>query len=196
MMEITKKELIDFETEIMEAFLAKEIPYPIHLSNNNEDELIKIFSEIRSFDWVVSTHRNHYHALLKGIEKKWLREAILSGNSMHLINRARKFISTSIVGGGIPIALGLALASKLKAEPDITWCFVGDMAAETGGFHEAVKYASRMALPIVFVIEDNKLSVNTPTEEVWGTKYHFPDVIKYEYKRVYPHSGAGKWVNF
>jgi hypothetical protein len=72
------------------------------------------------------------------------------------------------------------------------------MAFETGGFYEMHKYAQRYALPIQFVVEDNGVSTNTPTDETWnGVKRDVPsDVIWYSYEKQWPHYGTGKWVVF
>jgi len=187
---MTKQELIDFETEIKDLFLDAKIRAPIHLSGGNEDALIEIFKLIKPEDWVLSTHRSHYHALLKGIDKEWIKSEILAGRSIDLSNREHKFLSSAIVGGCLPIALGLAMAGES------VWVFVGDMAAETGMFHECIKYAGGHNLPIRFVVEDNGLSVDTPTQEVWGELPTKPLIIRYQYERVYPHIGAGTWVIF
>ena len=78
--EEVKRDLMQFEEEIRQSFLAAKIRAPIHLSRGNEEPLIKIFKHVRRTDWVFSTHRNHYHALLHGIDKEWLRSEILAGN--------------------------------------------------------------------------------------------------------------------
>ena len=78
------------------------------------------------------------------------------------------------------------------------WVFVGDMTAETGGFHEAYKYSRRHDLPLEFVIEDNNMSTNTPTSETWnGVKSNVhKDTFYYFYERGYPHHGTGQWILF
>ncbi len=186
MVATTVESLIEFEELIGELYTEGEIHSPVHLSKGNEKELIKIFQHIRSQDWVFSTHRNHYHALLKGIDPYWLRIEILDNKSMHINSAEHKFFTSSIVGGCLPIALGVALSLKREGSSDKVWVFVGDMGAETGSFHECVKYATGHELPITFVVEDNGMSVNTPTDKVW----------KYSYERGFPHHGQGKWVNF
>ena len=191
-----KKALIDFEEEIKNLFLAAKIEAPVHFSRGNEDALIGIFKQIKKKDWVFSTHRNHYHALLKGIAPQWVREEILAGRSMHLNNLEHKFMSSSIVSGCLPIAIGVAMAIKRKHSKRNVWVFVGDMAAETGIFHECTKYASRHNLPITFVVEDNGLSTNTPTQLVWGRSSKQANIIRYKYKRVFPHINVGTWVEF
>lgn len=194
---ISKKNLIDFESDIKKIYEAGKIKAPIHLSGNNEDSLINIFKKIKKNDWVFSTWRNHYHALLKGIPMNWLKKEIIAGRSMGINNIKYKFYSSAIVAGTIPIALGVAKALKLKKKNQKVWVFIGDMTFETGMFHECYKYAKNHKLPLKFVVEDNNLSTNTPTDKVWVKKSKIPkDVIYYKYKRKYPHHGTGGWVLF
>ena len=195
---IKKKELIDFELEIKKIYEAGRIRAPIHLSGNNEDQLIRIFRKVNRNDWVFSTWRNHYHALLKGISKKWLKKEIIQGRSMGINSIKHKFYSSAIVAGIIPIALGVAKSLKLKRNKNNkVWVFIGDMTFETGMFHECYKYAKNHKLPIKFVVEDNGLSTNTPTKKVWLKKSNIPsDVIYYKYKRKFPHHGTGGWILF
>ena len=194
---INKKDLIDFELEIKKIYEAGKIKAPIHLSGNNEDSLISIFKKIKKNDWVFSTWRNHYHALLKGIPVNWLKKEIIAGRSMGINNIKYKFYSSAIVAGTIPIALGVAKALKLKKKNQKVWVFIGDMTFETGMFHECYKYAKNHKLPLKFVVEDNNLSTNTPTNKVWVKKSKIPkDVIYYKYKRKYPPHGTGGWVLF
>ncbi len=101
-----KNELIEFEEDIKTHFLKGEIRAPIHLSAGNEDALIEIFRQIKETSWVFSSHRSHLHALLHGIPKEWVKSEILAGRSMHLNNREYKFMTSSIVGGRLPIAIG------------------------------------------------------------------------------------------
>jgi len=194
--EEVKRDLMQFEEEIRQLFLAAKIRAPVHLSRGNEEPLIKIFKHVRRTDWVFSTHRSHYHALLHGIDKEWLRSEILAGRSMHINSREHRFFASPIVGGTLPIALGVAVAIKRKRSKRHVWAFVGDMAAESGIFHECTKYAARHNLPITFVVEDNGLSTNTPTQEVWGEARGKPDIIRYEHKRVWPHQNVETWVIF
>ncbi len=193
---ITKKELVEFEKEIVGMYLDKKIMSPVHLSGGNEEALIKIFKDIRGPDWVFSHYRSHYHALLKGISKAWLKREILKNRSISINNKRHRFFSSAIVGGCLPIALGVGLALKLKKSTGKVWVFAGDMAAETGIFHECAKYAQRNGLPVTFIIEDNGLSVDTPTAKAWGKGSLKPKIIRYKYKRVYPHHGCGSWINF
>ena len=193
-----KAGLVQFERKMADHWESGKVKGPIHLSGGNEEELIEIFRYIKKSDWVFSTWRSHYHALLKGVPSEWLEQEILAGRSITIVNQEERFYSSAIVGAIIPIATGVALSNKRNDADDKVWCFIGDMAFETGGFYEMHKYAQRYDLPIRFVVEDNGVSTNTPTEETWnGVKREVPeDVIWYNYKKEWPHYGTGKWVIF
>jgi len=205
---MNKQELIDFETEIGELFNSAKIRAPIHLYANNEENIMKVFEKINTAtDWVCCTWRNHYQALLKGVPPELLKEKIIQGKSMIMNLPDYKFICSSIVGGIPSVATGIALAAKLKGSGEHVWCWTGDMSAETGAWSEAYRYAVAQNLPITFIVEDNELSVMTPTHEVWGSHkwylpvqqeyYESPHLIYYKYKNEkYPHAGAGVRVQF
>jgi TPP-dependent pyruvate/acetoin dehydrogenase alpha subunit len=179
------------------------------LYSGNEEQIMRVFTKIDiEKDWVCCTWRNHYQALLKGVPKDYLKEKIMQGKSMVMNLPEYKFICSSIVGGIPSVATGLALAAKLKGSGERVWCWTGDMSAQTGAWSEAYRYAVAQALPITFVVEDNELSVMTPTHEVWGAeKWYLPhqnrqwfeglNLIYYKYKNEkYPHAGAGVRVQF
>jgi TPP-dependent pyruvate/acetoin dehydrogenase alpha subunit len=113
---------------------------------------------------------------------------------MHIFDE--RFFTSAIVSGVAPIALGVAKALVMKHSTNKVWCFIGDMAASGGLVHECIKYAEGWDLPITYVIEDNHCSVRACTEEVWGKRQGKNKVIKYSYKRTYPHAGTGKYVMF
>ena len=184
---LSAQELIDFEDDIISHWENGEIRGPIHLSNGNEEQLIKIFSKIAVDDWVFSTWRSHYHALLHGVEPKVLKQKILDGKSITIIDKDSNFYSSAIVNGILPIALGVAKSLKLSKSKNKVWCFIGDMTFETGFFYEAHKYARNFDLPLYFVVEDNGVSTNTPTSDTWnGIQREIPeDVIYYNYKSKY-----------
>jgi pyruvate dehydrogenase E1 component alpha subunit len=207
---MNEKELVNFEDEIAELFNSAAIRAPVHLYDGNESKIINVFKHIDiKNDWVCCTWRNHYQALLKGIPPEILKEKIMEGKSMVMNLPEYKFICSSIVGGIPSIATGIALAAKLKGTSERVWCWTGDMSAETGAWAEAYKYAVAQDLPITFVVEDNELSVLTPTHEMWGSeKWYLPKnnngrdwksdhLIYYSYKNTkYPHAGAGLRVQF
>jgi pyruvate dehydrogenase E1 component alpha subunit len=197
---MNEQDLINFEKDIAENYEEAKIRGSVHLSGGNEKQLIQIFENIRDNDWVFSTHRSHYHALLKSKDPKWLKEQIFLKRSSHINSRKYKIFTSAIVGGICPIALGVALAIKRKRRNGKVWCFVGDMSSEMGIFHECLKYARGENLPITFIIEDNGLGCYTPTSKVWKERTNYycdlKNVNGYEYRRIYPHYGIGKWINF
>jgi len=197
---VDKQELIDFEKDIANCFNNAKIRSPIHLHGNNEKQLINIFKDIKSNDWVFSSWRSHYHCLLKGVPKQILKEDILKGKSINLIYPEYKIYTSAIVGGIIPIALGTALGLKKNNTNEKVYLFLGEMTSETGAAHEAHKYATSFDLPIVFILEINHKSVCTDTLKTWNMEQYSligkSKVIHYEYELPWPHAGAGVRVQF
>ena len=182
---------------IVEHWENAKIRGPVHLSNGNETPLIEIFKRIKTTDWVFSTWRSHYHALLKGMDPKFIENEILAGKSITICNTDEKFYSSAIVGGTLSIALGVAQAIKRDNLDDKVFTFIGDMSFESGIFYEVHKYARNFDLPLYFIVEDNGVSTYTPTDSTWNKKRDIPsDVIHYNYKSKYPHYGSGKWIMF
>jgi TPP-dependent pyruvate/acetoin dehydrogenase alpha subunit len=202
-MNFSKNDLIRFEDKVAETFNAGEIRAPIHLYSGNEDKLIEIFQKIDvKEDWVFCSWRSHYQCLLKGVPEDLLYNAILEGRSIALCFPEYKIFSSAIVGGHIPIALGVALSLKMQKSESHVYCFLGDMTAETGIAQSAFTYANNFDLPITFIIEDNGISVCSDTRKVWGTNtLRFQQtsnkkITSYTYTNKYPHAGAGKRVEF
>lgn len=198
----TPQELIDFENQIAGLFNAAKIRSPIHLYYGNEEKIIEVFRDVREDDWVMCSWRSHYQCLLKGVPSEKLREEIIANRSISLCFPEQHIVSSAIVGGIIPIALGIAMGIKRSGGKNRVHCFMGDMTSETGIAHECIKYAANHELPIRFIIEDNGKSVCTDTREAWGQKkltYEdgtHPLVIYYAYQTKYPHAGAGTRVQF
>jgi len=208
-MKITKKILIDFETEIFDNYSEGKIRAPVHLTGSvdghQEDMLIKIFKKVKKEDWVFSTHRSHYHAILKSKNPEWVKSEIFAKRSSHINSEYYKIFTSAIVGGCLSIALGTALSIKRRKGKEHVWCFIGDMASKMGIAHECARYCRFRKLPITFIIENNGLGVYTNTRKVWGLKQRKPDnglykhsdfMYEYCYERKYPHYGVGKWVTF
>lgn len=192
---MTPDDLIAFEADIAKEFEAGKIKAPVHLAGGNERQLIEIFKDIRPMDWVLCQWRSHYHALLKGVPPGEVKEAILAGRSIALCFPAHRFLCSAIVGGIAPIATGLAWSIKRRGGFEWVHCFVGDMTAETGIYHEAAKYAGGHGLPVKWWTEDNGKSVCTDTWQAWGLEDE-PDEDRYSYELTWPHVGTGKWVRF
>ncbi len=199
---MTKEELITFEEDIAELFNAGKIRAPVHLYSGNEEQIIAVFEKIRSQDWVFCSWRSHYQCLLKGVPKEQIREEIVAGRSISLCFPDYRVFSSAIVGGVLPIAVGAAMAIQRRGEDAKVYCFMGEMTAETGVAHEAMKYSQNHGLPIHFVVEDNGKSVCTDTREVWNQSQLSFDgvqneyITSYRYETKYPHAGAGVRVQF
>ena len=123
----SKQELIDFENDIISHWENGEITGPIHLSNGNEEPLIDIFKKIGVGDWVFSTWRSHYHALLHGVDPKFLKQKILEGKSITIIDKESNFYSSAIVTGILPIALGVAKGIKEKVYNSVSIELLGNI---------------------------------------------------------------------
>lgn len=206
---MTEQELIDFEEDIAKEFNNGNIKAPVHLYSGNESEMIDIFKDIRPQDWVLCSWRSHYQCLLKGVPKDELKARIMDGKSISLCFPKYKILSSAIVTGTLPIAVGLGLSIKRQNKDERVYCFVGDMTSETGSFEECYKYVRNHDLPVKFIIEDNGKSVCTDTKKTWNindltyswargpqslAKNKFLYYYKYETK--WPHAGAGKRIQF
>jgi pyruvate dehydrogenase E1 component alpha subunit len=198
---LTKEDLRNFELKIFDLFKNKKINSPIHLRGGNEEILIDLFKKIKHEDYCFFTWASHLECLLKGVPKEKVEEAILRNKSIALSFKEYNIISSAIVGGNAPIAIGVALGIKLNKENRHVWCFVGDMSFYTGAVQESIRYAEAQDLPITFVVADNKMSVTTPTRELWGNDIEemckkSNKCIRYEYKNIFPHAGIGEKVLF
>lgn len=201
----TKEDLVQFEKEIAEIFATGAIRAPVHLRAGREEELIKIFRErkISGDDYVFGYWDSHELALLKGVPRCELKQAILDGKSIALCFPKYKVLCSGIAGSLMGTATGVAWALKRQGKKGQVYLFCGDMSAETGIFHEAVKYALNFDLPVTFVVCDNGVSVMTDTRATWGcpdpwfkdTKFE-KKIIYFKYVNGYPHSGLGKLIKF
>jgi len=199
---VSPKELIRFEEDIAAEFNGAKIPAPVHLYSGNEEAVISIFKKIRHQDWVLCSWRSHYQCLLKGVPPAEVKAEIMAGRSISLCFPNYRILSSAIVTGILPIALGVALAIHRAGRDEKVFCFMGEMTAETGVAHECIKYARNHCLPIHWVVEDNGKSVCTETRKAWNMpKLTFedskaPDITYYRYTSKYPHAGAGQRVQF
>jgi len=199
---MNKEQLINFEEDIANTFNSGKIKAPVHLYSGNEQEMINIFKNIDSNDWVLCTWRSHYKCLLKGVPPDILKARIVEGKSISLNFPEYKIFSSAIVTGILPISVGIGLSIKLSGGKNWVYCFVGDMTSETGSFNECYKYVVNHDLPVKFIIEDNGKSVCTDTKKTWNTNeltyFNKNDkhIYFYQYETKWPHAGAGKRVQF
>jgi TPP-dependent pyruvate/acetoin dehydrogenase alpha subunit len=159
------------EEEISKRYSQEQMRCPVHLSIGQEAAAVGVASALNIKDTMVSTHRAHAHYLAKGGSLKALISELYGkaagcakgqGGSMHLVDWSAGFAgSTSIVGGTIPVGVGLAFANFLRGEPQVTVVCIGDAAVEEGVFHESANFASLHKLPVLFVNENNMYSCYT-----------------------------------
>ena len=202
---VTKQDIETFEKEIADIFATGVIRAPVHLRAGREDELINIFrkNNIGPDDYVFGFWDSHELALLKGVPREELKKAILDGKSISLCFPKHKVLCSGIVGSLMGVAAGTAWSLKNQNKKGRVFLFCGDMSAETGIFHEAVKYVYNFDLPATFIVCDNGVSVMTDTRATWGspepwftgTKYQ-QKIIYFKYTNGYPHSGLGKLIKF
>ena len=180
-----------FEAKVAMEMNAGKIPYPVHLEYGSEESLLTIFKRIKKEDWVLCSWRSHYKCLLKGVTEGELMWSIRNGRSIALSFPRHRILSSAIVGGVIPIAVGIAMANKRMERPERVHCFVGDMTSNTGIFAESFRYACGLDLKMSFYVEDNGISVCTPTKEVTPSDYSDNvELLEYQYSSIYPHCGA------
>ncbi|MFC9978363.1 thiamine pyrophosphate-dependent dehydrogenase E1 component subunit alpha [Gordonia sp. NPDC127522] len=162
-----------FEETVHEQYDLGNVPGPLHLSIGQEAVAAGVCSSLTDTDVITSTHRGHHHCVAKGADLGKLMAELLGrkdgysrgrNGSMHLADTSIGLLGTNgIVGGGIPIAVGAALAIQLRGSSDVAVCFFGDGATATGNFAEALNIAALWKLPIVFVCENNQFAEMTPT---------------------------------
>ncbi len=160
-----------FEERASEEYLNGAVPGIVHSYIGQEAVAVGICMNLGLDDRIVSTHRGHGHCIAKGADLKRMMAELYGkktgyckgkGGSMHIADfRIGMLGANGIVGAGLPIATGAALACKLEKENRVAVCFFGDGACQEGEFHESLNLASIWKLPIIFVCENNLYGVNT-----------------------------------
>jgi pyruvate dehydrogenase E1 component alpha subunit len=163
-----------FEDRCVELYGETKIRGFLHLCNGEEAVAVGAMGVLGPADAVVTTYREHGHAIARGVPMSIIMAELYGkrsgccrgrGGSMHLFDASRRFYGgNAIVGGGLPIAIGLALAQKLKRESTLTACFFGDGAVAEGEFHESVNLAALWRLPVLFLCENNRYAMGTALE--------------------------------
>jgi pyruvate dehydrogenase E1 component alpha subunit len=163
-----------FEEKCAELYSAGRIRGFLHLYIGEEAVAVGIMESLLPDDAVVATYREHGHALARGIPADRLMAEMFGkregcsggrGGSMHVFDAATRFYGgNAIVGGGLPIAVGLALADRMRDRSRVTACFFGDGAVAEGEFHESMNLAVLWKLPVLFVCENNLYAMGTRIE--------------------------------
>ncbi len=163
-----------FEDKCAELYTKQKIRGFLHLYDGEEAVAAGIIPVLNPQDRVVATYREHAHALLRGIPMQSVLAEMYGktegcaggrGGSMHLFSAEHNFYGgNAIVGGGLPMAVGLALADKMRSEHHVTACFFGEGAVAEGEFHESMNLAALWGLPVLFVCENNGYAMGTALE--------------------------------
>ncbi|HXJ33612.1 MAG TPA: pyruvate dehydrogenase (acetyl-transferring) E1 component subunit alpha [Candidatus Eisenbacteria bacterium] len=161
-----------FEEAAARAYQQGKIRGFLHLYIGQEAVAVGAISAAAPTDYIVSTYREHAHYLARTGDARAAMAELFGkaagcvggrGGSMHLFDASQRFLGGwAIVGGHVPIAAGVAFASKYRGEPDVTLCFFGDGTANQGAFHEGLALASLWRLPVVFICENNMYAMGTP----------------------------------
>jgi TPP-dependent pyruvate/acetoin dehydrogenase alpha subunit len=165
-----------FEERVKLLFLEGQMPGTIHQSQGQEGCAVGVCAALNDDDFITSTHRPHGHALAKGLTAEEMMVELFGkdggcckgkGGSMHIGNMSKGMVpAIAIVGGGIPLATGMALAIKMQKQPQVVACFFGDGATNEGAFHEGVNLAAIWSLPVIFVCENNFYGASTAVSKV------------------------------
>jgi pyruvate dehydrogenase E1 component alpha subunit len=163
-----------FEEGAEDAYMRGLIHGTMHLSIGQEASAVGACMDLRKSDYITSTHRGHGHCIAKGAEPKLMFAEFFGkeegycrgrGGSMHIADVASGNLGANgIVGGGMPIAVGAALAIRKQKRDDVALCFFGDGASNEGAFHEALNMAAIWKLPVLFICENNKYGMSVSTE--------------------------------
>jgi pyruvate dehydrogenase E1 component alpha subunit len=160
-----------FEERCGDLYRQEKIRGFLHLYIGEEAVAVGIMHALTTDDAIVGTYREHGHALVRGIAATAIMAEMYGkrtgssggrGGSMHIFDKATRFFGgNAIVGGGLPLAVGLALADKLSGRSRVTACFFGDGAVAEGEFHESLNLAALWALPVLFCCENNLYAMGT-----------------------------------
>jgi pyruvate dehydrogenase E1 component alpha subunit len=160
-----------FEEACVELYSAAKIRGFVHLYIGEEAVATGVLHALEADDAVVATYREHGHALVRGVTARAVMAEMFGkqegcsrgrGGSMHLFDaKTRFFGGNAIVGGGLPIAVGLALADRLAGRDRVTACFFGEGAVAEGEFHECVNLAALWKVPVLFCCENNRYAMGT-----------------------------------
>lgn len=163
-----------FEERCVELYSAMKIRGFLHLYIGEEAAAVGVLSRLGPDDAVVATYREHGHALARGVPADTIMAEMFGkvegcsrghGGSMHLFDAGTRFYGgNAIVGGGLPIAVGLALADRLRGRERVTVCFFGEGAVAEGEFHESLNLAALWRLPVLFCCENNLYAMGTALE--------------------------------
>jgi len=169
-----------FEEKAAEIYSAGKIGGFCHLYIGQEAVAIGAISAVRKDDYVLTSYREHVHAIAKGMSPESVMAELYGkatgcskgkGGSMHMFDKEVGFLGGhAIVGGQIPLATGVAFAAKYKGTDQVTLCFFGEAAVNQGAFHESLNLAQLWKLPCVFICENNQYGMGTSLERAMASQ--------------------------
>lgn len=168
----------EFELACLEGVPTREIHGELHTGIGQEAIGAGMAGFLRADDALSSTHRNHLHAIAKGVNMRAMLAEIFEkdtglcggfGGHMHLFDPLLKFSTTGIVGAGVPVAVGHAFAARMRGSDAVAVAVIGDGAVNTGAFHEAMNVAGVHQLPLVVVVENNEWAISVPFDKASAT---------------------------
>jgi len=168
----------EFELACLEGVPTREIHGELHTAVGQEAIGAGLAGFLRADDALASTHRNHLHAIAKGVDMRAMLAEIFEketglcggfGGHMHLFDASLKFSATGIVGAGLPVVIGHAWAARLRGSDAVAVAVVGDGAVNTGAFHEAMNMAGVHRLPVIVVVENNEWAISVPFHQASAT---------------------------
>jgi pyruvate dehydrogenase E1 component alpha subunit len=164
-----------FEEQAEKSYMAGKIHGTMHLSIGQEASAVGSVANISADDYILSTHRGHGHCIAKGADLKIMMAEFYGkangycrgrGGSMHIADVASGNLGANgVVGGGIPMAVGVGLGLKMQNEGKILLSFFGDGAASTGAFHESMELSVVYQVPVVYVCENNQYAMSFPANK-------------------------------
>jgi pyruvate dehydrogenase E1 component alpha subunit len=206
-----------FDEACLEGVPTLEIHGELHTAIGQEGIAAGMVGQLRDQDALVSTHRNHYHAIAKGVPLRALLAEIFEketglcrgrGGHMHPFDPEHAFSATGIVGASLPVALGYAYAFPMRASDNVAVAVTGDGGSNHGTFHECLNIAGAWRLPFIVLVENNNIAISVPFDHVsatatiaeracaygaWGRKVDGidPDLVAEAFAEAVAHARSG-----
>jgi len=182
-----------FEEKAAEMYTLGKIGGFLHLYIGQEAVAVGAISALRKDDYVISAYREHGHCIIKGADPKKVMAELFGksngvskgkGGSMHMFDVENRFMGGhAIVGGHLPLAVGMGYAIRYREEDQVVLCFFGEGAVNEGAFHESLNIAALWKLPVIFLCENNRYGMGTPIERASALYHVYERACAYDMER-------------
>lgn len=182
-----------FEEKAAEMYTLGKIGGFLHLYIGQEAVAVGAISTLREDDYVISAYREHGHCIMKGSDPKTVMAELFGkdsgvsggrGGSMHMFDVEKRFMGGhAIVGGHLPLAVGMGYAIRYRGEDQVVLCFFGEGAVNEGAFHESLNIAALWKLPVIFLCENNRYGMGTPIERASALYHVYERACAYDMER-------------